>query len=157
MSLWPAWLRRLVNPVSTQLTRMWNGVGSRRQVPARPAPIRIELAERRPGLTTRSFTSVLSPGDWVVPDGFRPGWEWLPEHGAVPNLRGVPRWVRLWYATPWLDRFAYQWMWWHGGWSVRIPGDPPEPPPDAGDRAPLRPPPTPTRPAGADGNRGRAR
>ena len=54
----------------------------------------------------------------------------------------MPRIVRAWYHTPILDRWAYQWMWMHGGWDVE-PWDPPEPPPDSGVREPRRPhPPT---------------
>lgn len=30
----------------------------------------------------------------------------------------VPRWVRFWFKTPILGRFAYAWMWDHGGWDV---------------------------------------
>lgn len=142
MSFWPAWLRKLVNPFSTKVTQLVQSSGPRRQVPARPAAPTTPATKGAHG-ATRSFTSVVSPGNYVVPKGLRPGWEWLPEHGAVPNLRSLPHWVRLWYATPWLDRHAYEWMWWHGGWAVLVPADPPEPPPDIGDRAPLRPTPTP--------------
>jgi hypothetical protein len=24
-----------------------------------------------------------------------------------------------------LDRYAYDWMWWHGGWNVLVAGEPP--------------------------------
>jgi hypothetical protein len=34
----------------------------------------------------------------------------------------MPRWVRIWFRTPFLDRYAHQWMWFRGGWDV----DPPE-------------------------------
>jgi hypothetical protein len=47
----------------------------------------------------------------------------------------MPRWARLWYRTPFIDRYTYEWMWWHGGWSVWAPGDTP-PPPDIGVREP---------------------
>jgi hypothetical protein len=42
----------------------------------------------------------------------------------------MPRWVRLWYRTPFIDRYAYEWMWWHGGWSVLVPADESCPPAD---------------------------
>ena len=67
------------------------------------------------------YGAVASPGNWVVPPVMRPGWDWLPEQGvrgAHPRLRGMPRWVRVWYRTPFLDRYAYEWMWWHSGWGV---------------------------------------
>ncbi len=33
----------------------------------------------------------------------------------------MPRWVRVWYYTPFVDRFAHGWMWGHGGWEVIPP------------------------------------
>jgi hypothetical protein len=39
--------------------------------------------------------------------------------------------------TPLVDRFAYEWMWWHGYWG--IPVDPQNPSPDGGVREPRRP------------------
>lgn len=83
---------------------------------------------------------VPSPGAWVVPAGQRPGWGWLPEQGALANLRMMPRWVRIWYGLPWIDRYAYSWMWWHGGWAVPVKHSQP-PPPASGVREPRRPPP----------------
>jgi hypothetical protein len=118
-------LRRIANPISTALTRWWCGMGPRRQVPARPTPTASGTSSE-PRAT--AFRGVPSPGQWQAPSGLRPGWQWLPEHGAMPNLRAVPRWVRVWYRTPLLDRYAYEWMWWHGGWNVLVPGDPPAPP-----------------------------
>jgi hypothetical protein len=70
------------------------------------------------GPSIRVHGAVASPGDWEVPPGARPGGDWLPEPGARPRLRAMPWWVRVWYRTPFLDRCAYQWMWWHGGWGV---------------------------------------
>ena len=75
--------------------------------------------------TVRAMHGVASPGNWIAPPGLRPGWQWLPENGAVPNLRAMPWWVRAWYRTPCIDRFAYEWMWWHGGWSVLVEDDRP--------------------------------
>jgi hypothetical protein len=34
----------------------------------------------------------------------------------------MPRWVRVWYRVPFIDRYAYVWMWHHGGWDVLPPG-----------------------------------
>jgi hypothetical protein len=81
-----------------------------------------------------------SPGRWVAPAGTKPGWNWIPEgHGLHPRLGDVPVWVRLWYRTPFVDRWAHVWMWHHGGWEIR-----PHPTePGAGDREPRRPVPPP--------------
>ncbi len=143
MGPWERQPRRTINPISTGLTGWWLG-GGRRQVPLRSTTTN---NPPRPGNPhPRVFTGTPSPGDWVVPPGMRPAWEWLPpEHGAMPNLRAMPRWVRVWYRVPLIDRYAYEWMWWRGGWSVFVPGDTP-PPPDAGDREPRRP--RPNAPAG---------
>jgi hypothetical protein len=126
-------LRAVLNPIATGLTGWWLGVG-RRQVPPQPMP-----GSAVPHDGPRMFKSVPSPGGWVVPAGQRPGWQWLPEYGALPNLRAMPWWVRAWYRTPFIDRYAYEWMWWHGGWHVLVAGAPPPAPPDSGVREPRRP------------------
>lgn len=69
---------------------------------------------------TRPPTSALvaSPGGWLAPAGTRPGWDWTPPPGITPRTDRM-RWpVRLWARTPVLDRFAYAWMWSHGGFDV---------------------------------------
>ena len=116
------YVRRKINPLSTGLTSWWHGAGVRR-VPERPVPDR----QAPPGAPRpRTIFAQPSPGRWTVPPGMRPGWEWLPEHGAWPLLRSMPRWVRVWYRVPFIDRYAYEWMWWHGGWAVLDPGDDPQ-------------------------------
>jgi hypothetical protein len=71
---------------------------------------------------------VLSPGGWTPPRGTLPAWNWVPPEGAMPRLDVVPRWVRVWYAIPLIDRYAHVWMWAHGGWEVRPPSPlPPRP------------------------------
>jgi hypothetical protein len=70
----------LANRISTGLTLWWLG-GGRRQVPAPVVTAEPETVGVGP--STVSFVGVPSPGDWVVPVGLRPGWEWLPEHGAL--------------------------------------------------------------------------
>jgi hypothetical protein len=40
----------------------------------------------------------------------------------MPRPDRAPRWVRWWYWTPLIDRYAYAWMWWHGAWDVVPPG-----------------------------------
>jgi hypothetical protein len=52
--------------------------------------------------------------------------------------RSMPLWARIWYMTPLIDRFAYEWMWWRGYWSVVVDQDGPAPP-GAGVREPRRP------------------
>lgn len=70
--------------------------------------------------------TVPSPGAWQPLPGTRPAWNWIPpEHGLLPRMDRFPWWVRLWYRTPVLDRFAYAWMWDHGGWDV-VPHGAPE-------------------------------
>lgn len=134
-------MRDALNPISSGLTKWWLGVG-RRQVPPRPAPSAGTIPA--PG-EVHAFFGVPSPGKWVAPAGQRPGWDWLPEHGAMSHLRVMPRWVRVWYRIPFIDRYAYEWMWWHGGWAVLEPAEPPRP--DSGVREPRRP--RPADPAGA--------
>jgi hypothetical protein len=68
-------------------------------------------------------TSVVSPGGWLVPVGGKPGWEWVPPAGARPRLDRMPRRVRILFWTPFLDRRAHVWMWFHGGWDVDPPAD----------------------------------
>jgi RimJ/RimL family protein N-acetyltransferase len=36
----------------------------------------------------------------------------------------MPWWVRLWYHSPLIDRYAYEWMWFHGGFLVFPPDHP---------------------------------
>lgn len=87
---------------------------------------------------------VPSPAGFTAPPSTRPAWNWVPEgHGIHPRWEAVPAWVRLWYQVPFVDRYAYVWMWHHGGWWVRP--FPPEPGPDGGVREPL-PQPTTVRP-----------
>lgn len=60
-----------------------------------------------------------TPAGWVAPGGHAPAWNWIPtDHGLSPRLDRVPRWVRIWYRTPFIDRYAYVWMWHHGGWDL---------------------------------------
>ena len=122
-------LRRALNRVSMALTNRWSAVP--RHIPEGRATER--------GGPVRAGVLVPSPAGWEVPPGQRPGWSWLPPQGGTPLLHQMPWWVRWWYRTPFIDRYAYQWMWWHGGWGVPAaqatgPGDGP-----AGVRAPRRP------------------
>jgi hypothetical protein len=65
--------------------------------------------------------AVPSPGGWAAPSGTLPAWNWLPPGGAVPRVERFPPWVRLWSQAPLADRYAYAWMWHHGGWDVLPP------------------------------------
>jgi hypothetical protein len=70
-------------------------------------------------MTTPPPESELSPGRWVAPPGTKPAWNWVPHrYGISPRWDAVPFWVQLWYWTPFVDRWAYVWMWHHGGWEI---------------------------------------
>jgi len=85
-----------------------------------------------------------SPGVWQAPSGARPAWNWVPpDHGLTARLDRVPPWVRVWFRTPFVDRFAYTWMWDHGGWDI-VPHHE-NGPGSTGDKAPLVPHPSPPR------------
>ncbi|MHB8448863.1 MAG: hypothetical protein ACYDAQ_00085 [Mycobacteriales bacterium] len=54
------------------------------------------------------------------------GWNWVPRgYGLAWDLSRAPWWLRLWFATPFIDRFAYPvvirrgyaWLVPHPGWS----------------------------------------
>src|SRR5690349_21603403 len=70
-----------------------------------------------------------SPAGWVAPDGHLPGWNWTPPDGVQFRRDRVPRWVRGWSRAPFVDRWAYAWMWHHGGFdAVPYEADDPGPP-----------------------------
>lgn len=52
------------------------------------------------------------------------GWNSIPErYGADFDLRSAPRWLRLWFHTPILDRYAYPVVVRRGyGWLSPHPG-----------------------------------
>lgn len=78
------------------------------------------IIERGPG-AEHTVKWLSSPGEWTEPAGRRPGWSWVPL-GAVARPDLMPGWVRVWYHTPFIDRYARSWMWRHGGWDVPEPG-----------------------------------
>jgi len=88
---------------------------------------------------------VPSPGGWAVPPGVRPGWNWTPPPGIVPRPERAPRWVRWWYRSPLIDRYAHPWMWWHGAWDVVPPA---ARAPGSGGAAGVREPRRPVAPSG---------
>lgn len=60
-----------------------------------------------------------TPAGWAAPGGTLPAWNWIPAgHGLSPRLDRVPRWVKLWYRAPFVDRYCYARMWHHGGWDL---------------------------------------
>jgi hypothetical protein len=82
----------------------------------------------------------LSPGGWEPPLGVRPMWNWTPLRGGTPRPDLMPWWVKVWYRTPFIDRWAHAWMWRHGGWEVEPPPGPSDGPGEpSGDREPRRP------------------
>lgn len=66
---------------------------------------------------------LLSPGSWTPPAGVLPGWNWVPPDGVSPRIDLAPWWVRVWYRVPFVDRYAYVWMWHHGCWQLDRPAD----------------------------------
>jgi hypothetical protein len=80
-----------------------------------------EVAAARAHAIRWETEAVPSPGGWRPPDDVLPAWSWVPPHGITSRLDRVPAWVRLWYATPLLDRYAHAWMWEHGGYDVLPP------------------------------------
>lgn len=82
---------------------------------ARVAAIRAEHAR------LAALPRVPSPGGWSPPDGVLPAWNWLPPPGVEPRMDRVPAWVRLWYGTPLVDRYAHAWLWHQGGYDVVPP------------------------------------
>ena len=64
---------------------------------------------------------VPSPGGWEPPKRVLPMWNWTPPGGGSPRVDRAPRWARVWYRTPFIDRFAHAWLWRHGGWDVLSP------------------------------------
>lgn len=81
-----------------------------------------------------------SPGHWDTPEAVRPAWNWVPpDTGLRPRLDRVPVWVRAWFRTPFLDRYAYEWMWHRGGWDIVTDPNPGITGPGAGSAAPVSP------------------
>jgi hypothetical protein len=88
-----------------------------------PRPLsgaRLEQA-RRFARWHAALPRVPTPGGWPVPSEVIPAWNWTPPPGITPRLDRVPRWVRIWYYTPFADRYAHAWMWRHGGFDVVPP------------------------------------
>jgi hypothetical protein len=145
------WLRDRLNPWSTAATMRWHGGGWRAPGPrgvafgARPPAIMRHGRSASPGRPTIGYVRCeRSPGGWGAPARARPGWSWLPPGGGHMRARSMPWWLRAWSLTPFVDRFAYEWMWWHGYWMVPTrDGDDGPDGGTAGVREPRRPyPPT---------------
>ncbi len=95
---------------------------ARRAAPvAEPDVIAAARAEARRIARRWETEAAPSPAGWQPPAGARPAWGWTPPGGIEPRLDRVPAWVRLWYRTPFVDRYAHAWMWEHGGWDVLPP------------------------------------
>ena len=94
---------------------------NRGPVRATEAEIAAARAEARRAARRWETEAVPSPGGWRPPPGSRPAWQWTPPDGLRARLERVPAWVRLWYKTPLVDRYACTWMWHHGGWDVLPP------------------------------------
>lgn len=141
-------VRNAVNPLSTAASGWWCDRRLSRPIMRRGREWPAAEGRGSFHLGSAGTGRVLSPGGWSPPAGVKPGWNWLPQdHGASPRLDLVPRWVRIWCHLPWIDRFAYVWMWHHGCWEIALPALPPdsgrgdsgEDGDPAGDREPRRP------------------
>lgn len=87
-----------------------------------PAPTRVASGPARRDAMDNYWRALTpSPAGWESPRGVIPMWNWAPPGGGHPRLDRVPRWVRTWYHTPFVDRYAHAWMWRHGGWDVLPP------------------------------------
>jgi hypothetical protein len=62
--------------------------------------------------------AVPSPRGWCPPSKVLPAWNWLPPNGLSLRLDRMSWWVNAWYRIPWIDRYAYAYMWNHGGWDT---------------------------------------
>jgi hypothetical protein len=86
-----------------------------------PAASPADDAIRREARRQAALPRVPSPGGWTVPPRVRPAWSWTPAPGITARLDRVRWWVRLWYRTPFVDRYACAWMWHRGGWDAVPP------------------------------------
>jgi hypothetical protein len=74
----------------------------------------------------KDMYEVLSPGGWDSPQGTKPGWNWTPPGGIIPDFKRAPLRARFLESLPYLDRFIYPWMWNHGYFLVHRPGAKPD-------------------------------
>ncbi|MBO0835589.1 MAG: hypothetical protein J2P28_08730 [Actinobacteria bacterium] len=120
------WQYALVGPLAFEVAFMITLVRDDGRVRGLPAPKAVDEADFAAAFAEArrqaALSRVPSPGGWEAPAGVRPAWNWTPPSGLEPRLDRVPIWARLWYGTPFIDRYAHAWMWHHGGWDV-IPPD----------------------------------
>lgn len=120
------WQYALLGPVVFEVVFLISVLADARRVRGLPGPVAVAdgpLAEalRAEARRQAALPRVASPGGWGVPAGARPAWNWTPPSGIDPRLDRVPLWARLWYGTPFVDRYACAWLWYHGGWDVIPP------------------------------------
>jgi hypothetical protein len=74
----------------------------------RAAPLTARADARRPARPASLWDTdaTPSPGEWQLPPGCLPTWNWAPPGGLRSRFDRVPLWVRLWYRTPIIDRYA---------------------------------------------------
>jgi hypothetical protein len=72
------------------------------------------------------MNEISSPGGWKAPNGTKPGWNWAPPSGAIPNFRKAPMPIRLVEKIPFIDRLVYPWLWQNGFFLVHKPGTKPD-------------------------------
>lgn len=120
------WQYAMVGPVAFEIAFLISALADARRVRRLPGPTAVEdgplLEALRSEAHRQAALRVASPGGWRAPADVRPAWKWSPPPGIEPRLDRVPRWVRLFYGTPLVDRYAHAWLWYHGGWDVIPPG-----------------------------------
>ena len=122
-----AWQYAVLGPVAFELVFMISVLADERRVRRLPGPVALDensprLADIRAEIQRQAaMPRVPSPGGWSAPRGVLPAWNWTPPPGVEPRLDRAPRWARLWYGTPLVDRYAHAWLWRHGGWDVVPP------------------------------------
>jgi hypothetical protein len=121
------WQYAVLGPVAFELAFLISVLADERQVRGLPGPAMVD--KDSPDMTALSaelrrqaaLPRVPSPGGWAAPAGVLPAWNWTPPPGLEPRLDRAPWWVRVWYGTPLVDRYAQAWLWYHGGWDVVPP------------------------------------
>jgi len=131
------WQYAVLGPVAFEALFVMSVLADERRVRGLPGPRALdpdsaELAAMRAEARRRAaMPRVPSPGGWSVPAGQLPAWHWLPPPGLETRLDRAPRWARVWYGTPLVDRYAHAWLWYHGGFDV-VPPDAWAPGPESG-------------------------
>jgi hypothetical protein len=121
------WQYVLLGPVAFETAFLMSVLADERRARHLPGPVMADehipdmAALRAEARRQAALPRVPSPGGWSAPAGVLPAWNWTPPPGLEPRLDMAPWWVRVWYGTPLIDRYAHAWLWYHGGWNVVPP------------------------------------